>query len=425
MGPIPAFAAVPYIACGTYKKGQLQCGRKRVIAGQGGNAFMSMFQLLATQIGMGVPMPFDAFDAQGKLLLRKGFVIESTQQLERLLERGLYSEEDPAQWMASRRSTPQAAAAAPLPTGQKVPVFALLAQTHDHLNALLTEARPADFALRVDALAAQLQRCYRLDADAAIASIQMFHGGRYCIRRMVQSAILIELLLSNLGTDADQRRLVMCAALTMNISMLELQDAMVIQNTPPTDAQREAVKAHPRTGAALLRSLGVEDATWLAIVGQHHETVDGQGYPDGLSGAQITHFAQCLSLADRYGAMATGRAYREPALPNVVLKKIFMEKDKSVDATLAGLLVKCVGIYPPGSIVALANGDIAVVVKRTQNANQPVVRCVKTHQNEVLERPRKRLTSEPAYAITRLVSNRELDLVIDPALLWDDGFELT
>lgn len=305
-----------------------------------------------------------------------------------------------------------------------MPVFALLAHTHASLDALLTEPQPAHFAARVDALAAQLQRCYRLDADASIASIQMFHGGRYAIRRMVQSAILIELLLSSLGTGTDQRRLVMCAALTMNLSMLELQDAMVIQNTPPTDAQRQAVREHPRASVAMLRALGVDDADWLAIVGQHHETVDGQGYPDGLSGTHITPFAQCLSLADRYGAMATGRAYREPALPNVVLKKIFMEKDKSVDATLAGLLVKCVGIYPPGSIVALANGDIAVVVKRTQNANQPVVRCVKTHQNEVLERPRKRLTSEPAYAITRLVSSRELDLVIDPALLWDDGFEM-
>lgn len=80
---------------------------------------MSMFQLLATQIGMGVPMPFDAFDAQGKLLLRKGFVIDSPQQLERLLERGLYSEEDPALWMPHRRNAPPPSGPAPLPPDRR------------------------------------------------------------------------------------------------------------------------------------------------------------------------------------------------------------------------------------------------------------------------------------------------------------------
>jgi hypothetical protein len=110
-------------------------------------------------------------------------------------------------------------------------------------------------------------------------------------------------------------------------------------------------------------------------------------------------------------------------LPNVVLKQIFMDKDKGVDAKLAALLVKAVGVYPPGSLVVLANGDVGVVVKRTPSASQPIVMCVKTWRNEILGRPRKRFTSEPTHAITRLLPLSELGFEPDPNLLWDGGFE--
>jgi HD-GYP domain-containing protein (c-di-GMP phosphodiesterase class II) len=230
--------------------------------------------------------------------------------------------------------------------------------------------------------------------------------------------------LGQTGEAPEHRRVVMCAALTMNIAMLDLQDVLYSQASAPTPEQNAQVHQHPAKGVDRLRALGVTDETWLTVLAQHHETIDGKGYPGGLSGAQITRDAQLLSLADRYGAMATGRGYRAAALPNVVLKQIFMDKDKGVDAQLAGLLVKTVGIYPPGSLVALANGDIAVVVKRTQSASQPVVRCVKTYRKEILAQPRKRLTSEPAYAIARLIPIADLGFALNPALLWDEGYEL-
>ena len=157
---------------------------------------------------------------------------------------------------------------------------------------------------------------------------------------------------------------------------------------------------------------------------QHHETIDGRGYPAALRGDAISHAAQVLSVADRYGAMATGRAYRPAALPNAVLRQLFMDKDKNIDASLAGLLVKAVGIYPPGSLVALANGETAVVVKRTRSANHPVVRSVKSNRNQILEQPRKRLTSDPVHAITRLLPMSDLGFEVDLNLLWDEGFEM-
>ena len=377
---------------------------------------MSDTRLNAGQIHVGIPLPFDTFDAQGQLLLRQGFVIADPQQLVRLLQRGLFH--------AAAPDADSQAAAPGAHRAVRVSVIDLLLQVQDRLEQLLREDAPADFAARVQALAAQLQHGVSLDGDAAIASIQMCHAGRYSTRRMVHGAILTELLLRESGDDPAVRRTPICAALTMNIAMLELQDLLYLQAAPPGPQQREQVLGHPVAGAGRLQALGVTDARWLAIVAQHHETIDGKGYPQALQGTGICHAAQVLSIADRYGAMATGRAYRAAALPNTVVRELFMDKGRNVDAGLAGLLVKALGIYPPGSLVGLANGDTAVVVKRTRSASHPVVRCVKTNRNEILEHPRKRLTSEPAYAITRMFPMAGLGFEVDPNQLWDEGLEV-
>ena len=378
---------------------------------------MSDLRLHADQISVGTPLPFDTFDQDGKLLLRKGFVIDDPQQLARLLARGLF------------REATSVTEVTPGPVRQvdrvhKISVIGLVGRVQDRLEALLAEDAPVDFPTRLQALAGQLQHGFSLDSDAAIASIQMCHSGRYSTRRMVHGAILGELLLRESGAGETQRRTSVCAALTMNIAMMELQDVLYDQKAPPSADQMEQVRRHPAAGAQRLQQLGVTDPDWLAIVAQHHETIDGAGYPAALRGNAISHAAQVLSAADRYGAMATGRAYRPAAMPNAVLRQLFMDRDKNIEASLAGLLVKAVGIYPPGSLVALANGETAVVVKRTKSANHPVVRCVRTNRNQILEQPRKRLTSEPTYAITRLLPMSELGFEVDLNLLWDEGFEV-
>lgn len=381
---------------------------------------LSTAKLCADQMQVGQPLAFDAFDDDGHLLLRKGFVIHDPRQLAALIERGLYRN-------GGAGGTPDPGIPAQAPQSGLAPhrysVFQLLADLQHQLDQLLTAPPDAGFNTHMQAIAAQLQRGVRLDGDAAIASMLIRHEGRYSVRRMVHSAILCELMMVELGQSDVQRQGLTCAALSMNIAMLDLQDVLYAQPAPPSAAQRAQVRAHPQDGVSMLRARGVTDETWLSLVEQHHETIDGKGYPQHLQGGAIARFAQLLSLADRYGAMATGRAYRGPALPNLVLKQIFMDKDKSVDAGLAALLVKTVGIYPPGSAVELANGDVAIVVKRTRNANQPVLRCVKTWRKEILEQPRKRMTTEPGHAIARLIAASELGFALDHERLWDGGLE--
>lgn len=375
------------------------------------------------QIQTGVALPFDTFDASGHLLLRRGHVIQSQDQLERLLERGLYR--DPQEVAESLKREAASQRGYVPPKGHKQSALAQLADIQTALGQWLGAQDMPQAPQALLTLARMLQQTCQLDPDASLASIQVLTEGRYSVRRMVHSAVLTELLLAQWGMPEEERTSVVASALTMNLCVLELQDTLSAQSTAPTDEQRAHLRRHPQDAVQELRARGVDDALWLACVLQHHERLDGSGYPQGLRGEAITLPAQVIALADRYGAMATGRSYRPSALPNLVLKNIFSDKDKTVDARLVSLLVKTVGVYPPGSVVVLANGDTAVVVKRTQQANCPVVKVVRTQRAQILEEPRKRLTSEAPFGIDRIIPMTQLGFSLDPHRLWDEGVVLT
>jgi HD-GYP domain-containing protein (c-di-GMP phosphodiesterase class II) len=71
-----------------------------------------------------------------------------------------------------------------------------------------------------------------------------------------------------------------------------------------------------------------------------------------------------VALADMYSAMITPRSYRQPVMAHNALKNIFTKRGEAVDNQLTQLLIREVGLYPPGSFVKLVNGDTAIVIKR-------------------------------------------------------------
>jgi hypothetical protein len=384
---------------------------------------MQRSRLHIDQIRIGQPLPFDTFDAMGNLLLRKGYVLDDLSQAERLVERGLFAEGGVDGAIKRADRTALVDIASTRLRGKKVSIFALLDECQETLEKHV-EDRGADFVEGVLDVAALIQRACKLDADAALASTLLRNAGRYSIRRLIQTALVVELLLLRLERADQERRTAVAAALTRDIAMLSLQDVLYHQATPPDETQRVALHTHPHDGAEMLRASGVTDPIWLEIVRQHHETIDGQGYPDGLKSDAILETSQIVSLADRYGALVSGRAYRSALLPSAALREIFTGQGKSVQASHVALLVKEVGVYPPGSIVLLANGDTAVVLKRMPHAHQPVVRCIRNNLRQRLPGAPKRLTKEAVFAVKGSIPASDLNFVIDPAQIWEETFEV-
>lgn len=371
---------------------------------------MPMRRIEEGQLHAGTPLPCDIHDRAGRLMLRAGQVIPGDHQVARLIEQGIFGD---LEW---DNETPAA------PRSDRISVYAKLAELRVAVARELDNATSSDrseaFHVAMEAHAATLSDLCALDADAALGSVLLQREPDYSVRQAVNTAIVTELLLVQRSVDSTTRKAALAAALTMNIGMRALQNDLYSQPAPLSNDQKAAIREHPVVGANTLRSFGVPDTAWLSTVAQHHELLDGSGYPGGLTGEQVSEFAQVVGLADRYCAMVSERAYRPGTAPNAALREIFLTQGKGVDPVLAAQMVKELGIYPPGALVQLANGESAVVVKRTLNSSQPIVRAVLSGAGLRLPAAPKRRTSHPSFAIAQALPYARMPTNLDGASLW-------
>ncbi|MDO9241406.1 MAG: HD domain-containing phosphohydrolase, partial [Methylicorpusculum sp.] len=191
------------------------------------------------------------------------------------------------------------------------------------------------------------------------------------------------------------------------------------QASPLSDQQRDIIKAHPELGRALLQKAGINNAEWLNAVHNHHERIDGNGYPDGLSGDAIPVAARILSLTDIYSAMILPRAYRDGFYVKKALRDIFLQRGSAVDESLAHLLIKEIGIYPPGTFVLLANGETGVVLKRAPVDTESIhVLSLLNPQGKPFANPKQRVSDETvAFKIIK-ATQRLKNVAIQPDRFW-------
>ncbi len=379
-------------------------------------------------------MPVDVYDGSNRLLLRRGHVLTSEHQLERLIEEGLFSDQPlPPAPAGHERKAPRADRAdagddplidgvlprTPAKATHRVSVYADVANVAMLLEALFRapDATPV-FGDEVRRLAKVLSQACQLDPDAALAHIMFARDVGYPVRQSVNVAILTALLLERIKVDPARVATATCAALTMNLSMLALQD-LLYREKQPTDAQRKEIHVHPRLSAEKLAALGVDDPLWRSIVEQHHELIDGTGYPNKLQGDAVLLEAQVIGLADRYCAAVTERAYRAAVAPDVAINHLRTKSGTTTDTALIDELVHWIGIYPPGTVVGQVNRDVAVVTRRLRDPRHPVVYAVAGQSLRPFESPRKRLcASNPQFHIERVYPREAIAFPIDPETLW-------
>lgn len=291
-------------------------------------------------IRVGCPVPVDCYDGRGHLLLKKGLIVDSQKQVDFLLERGLFSLDGPAV-----KFTEQALEKSPTP-------FQLLGDCSNRLKQIfaVAHAEPQtrlagdnSVAERLLHLAKDIQLICWMDSDAVLGAVHLDDSGRYSVSHPLYRAIICELLAARKGIPEADRQRLLAAALSCDLSMLKLQDELIRQTGPLQAEQKQAIRWHSIETRKLLESLGVADAEWLMAVIQHHELLNGTGYPNGFSGEKISGWARILKLADMYTAMVSAKGYRKPILSKTAMRDIFLKRGNEVDEDLAVLIVKELG----------------------------------------------------------------------------------
>lgn len=374
---------------------------------------MGKRRISISDIIIGQPIPWDAFSADGKLLLKAGEVVASENQAERMVKEGMFSEVGDVSDIEKQ-----------LPPVKNEPSVVRIL---NRANWMLRKALPGLSALsnpeaKIREIAEMVYQALELSPDVAIACIFLNQqpGGPYNFRHNTDTAVVAALVAKSMGMTKDEIITGIAAALTANLGMVDYQEHLDNKKGPLTDAERAHIRKHPEHSVEMLRNVGVSDEAWLSYVRNHHENEDGSGYPAGKKGEEIPTFAKLIGLADRYTARVTSKDYRKPALASHALKSIFLSKDKEIDPALAPYFIKEIGLYPPGSFVQLKNYEIGVVVKRGETPNHPYVMLVLTAAGMPQSGRILRKTSSPDHAVREPVHKEIAGANLGMQRFWGD-----
>ncbi|MBC15990.1 MAG: metal-dependent phosphohydrolase [Desulfovibrio sp.] len=140
-------------------------------------------------------------------------------------------------------------------------------------------------------------------------------------------------------------------------------------------AEFEEIKRHPGYGYEILHKQGDIPIPIMEAVRDHHEKFNGSGYPGHLTRNNTSALARIISLADVYDALTSDRSYKDAMLPNKALAIMYGMRDQDFDTVEVQSFIKCLGIFPSGSLVKLNSGYYAIVYEA--NPAQPLQPKVK------------------------------------------------
>jgi hypothetical protein len=399
---------------------------------------MDLIEIKQNLLMLGMSLEFTLRDEAGSILLAKGHRIDSLQQLEGLRSRKKIfveiDETDEGKRAMMEGITTLNKLGAPIKDFSKHLKLNLneaegklsgtlaerWGEVESKLGGLLASvSSTTDFEKKVRMLDQHIKALLTENSSASqflLFNRAVTHFDGYSVMHSLLCAGLMHLLAPLFALTETERCSLVCAALTMNVAMTRLQDALATQKSAPNPAQRKEIDGHAVQGREILVAAKVTDAQWLEVVELHHAALQG---PDTLAEwPPVQRMAKILQTVDRYTAAMsprksrTGRSARDSVL-SVVMKPGVVKHDEVGTA-----LVRILGVSPPGTYVRLVNGETAVVVRRGVKPGEPLVASVLNRNNEPIAEPRLHDTSREKLAIqyTLVASEVRVNLKIEAML---------
>ena len=177
-------------------------------------------------------------------------------------------------------------------------------------------------------------------------------------------------------------------ALLHDLGKLKIKGAVLKKPGRLTDEEYEEIKRHTTLGYDILRRLQDLAPSSTLISLEHHERVDGTGYPRGLRKDEIHRFSRIVSVADVYEALTANRVYRKGYLPHQAYELLLGAGGIQFDQDVVKSFVDTIAVYPTGMTLELSTGERAVVVKsRPKQSHRPVVRIFADKEGNPVDKP--------------------------------------
>jgi putative nucleotidyltransferase with HDIG domain len=223
------------------------------------------------------------------------------------------------------------------------------------------QTNPRECLQEVGALVDQMVKAFLEEPEITLHVMGEKAGGEEVYFHGLNIAVLAMMLAGDLGLSAEDTRLLGLGALFHDIGLMEVPDKVLKKNPDELNsAERELRKMHVEYGVRIAQKVNMPPVV-QAIIAQHHELADGSGYPKGLKGDAIHPLARIVSLVNQYDNLCNPVDLSRALTPHEALSMMFSQRRAKFEARSLQLMIRSLGVYPPGSLVKLSNDVIALV----------------------------------------------------------------
>jgi HD-GYP domain-containing protein (c-di-GMP phosphodiesterase class II) len=228
----------------------------------------------------------------------------------------------------------------------------------------------------VGALVDDITQSVVRNSGALLAMLRLKNKDDYTFLHCVSVGTLMVTFGRALGLEGEVLRQAGIGGFVHDVGKTLVPETILNKPGRLTDGEFLLIKRHPAEGHQILkRSSNVGEAP-LDITLHHHERMDGKGYPEKLPEARISQLARMAAIVDVYDAITSDRPYHRGIAPTEALRKMLEWCNGHFDEALLRKFIRCIGIYPTGTLVRLDNGWLAVVTEQNgADLLRPAVRA--------------------------------------------------
>jgi putative nucleotidyltransferase with HDIG domain len=209
----------------------------------------------------------------------------------------------------------------------------------------------------------------------------------YLYEHSVNTATLMGIFAHAYGLTTPQIECCITGALLHDLGEAHVNEEFFVRAGPLTPDELNEVKEHVPLGLKLFEGSDQFSDISKRIVGEHHERYDGSGYPLGLKGNEISLFGRMFAIVDTFDAVTNNRCYKNAIASSFGMRTLLELSKTHFEEGLVHQFIKCMGIYPTGSLARLDNQLLAVVIAQNPiSPLKPLVRAVfNTKDNSFIE----------------------------------------
>ena len=225
---------------------------------------------------------------------------------------------------------------------------------------------PSEFSLK---LVASVER----NPDALLCLTRIREKDDYLLEHSLNVAIILANFARFVGMNDEAVQELAYAGFLHDMGKIRVPDEILHKPGRLTDPEMAVMKQHVAFGVEALKEVNL-DAALIRTVSEHHERLDGGGYPAGIASSDISHAGRMLAIADMYDALTADRCYKAGMPSQRAFQILISESPHKLDKALVQQFIKCMGVYPVGSLVLLSNDKVAMVLTQNDSPLTPKVK---------------------------------------------------